>query len=147
MTTNSPRLVACPECDCLQREVPVPRNGRAECARCGAELYRHKPHSLDRTLAFLLGAAVLFLVANAFPIMRLDAQGLKTSSTLAGTAWSLHQEGMTSVGLRVFATALVAPALEVGLMLYMLVPLRLGVVPRALPIVFRIVDAIEPWGM
>src|SRR5512141_3073290 len=147
MTTNSPRLVACPECDCLQREVPVPRNGRAECARCGAELYRNKPHSLDRTLAFLLGAAVLFLVANAFPIMQLDAQGLRTSSTLARTAWALHREGMTSVALLVFATAIVAPALEVALMLYLLVPLRFGVVPHGLPLAFRIVDAIEPWGM
>jgi paraquat-inducible protein A len=32
-------------------------------------------------------------------------------------------------------------------MLYLLVPLRMGVVPRGLPIAFRIVDAIEPWGM
>lgn len=147
MTTNSPRLVACPECDCLQREVAVPEHGRAECARCGAELFRNKPESLDRTLAFLLGAAMLFVVANAFPIMRLDAQGLRTSATLAGTAWSLHQEGMTSVGVLVFTTAILAPALEVTLMLYLLVPLRFGIVPRDLPIAFRIVDAIQPWGM
>lgn len=147
MTTNTPRLVACPECDCLQREVAVPPHGHADCARCGAELYRNKPDSLDRTLAFLLGAAMLFLVANAFPIMRLDAQGLETSSTLAGTAWALHHEGMTSVGLLVFGTAIVAPALEVALMLYLLVPLRFGRIPRRLPLAFRIVEGIEPWGM
>jgi paraquat-inducible protein A len=147
MTTNTARLVACPECDCLQREVPVPEHGRAECARCGAELYRNKPDSMDRTLAFLLGAAMLFLVANAFPIMRLDANGLENSSTLAGTAWALHREGMTSVAVLVFATAVLAPALEVGLMLFLLVPLRFGIVPRALPLAFRVVNAIRPWGM
>jgi paraquat-inducible protein A len=147
MTTNTTRLTACPECDCLQREVAVPENGQAECVRCGAELWRNKPASLDRTLAFLMGAAMLFLVANMFPIMRLDAQGLETSSTLAGTAWALHNEGMTSVGILVFVTAVLAPTIEVGLMLYLLVPLRLGVVPRGLPIAFRIVNAIEPWGM
>lgn len=147
MTTNTARLVACPECDCLQREVAVPEHGQAQCARCGAELWRNKPDSLDRTLAFLLGAAVLFLVANAFPIMRLDAQGLETSSTLAGTAWALHREGMTSVGLLVFATAILAPCLEVGLMLYLLLPLRFGIVPRFLSAAFRIVEGIAPWGM
>lgn len=147
MTTNTSRLTACPECDCLQREVAVPENGQAECVRCGAELWRNKPASLDRTLAFLMGAAMLFFVANMFPIMRLDAQGLETSSTLAGTAWALHKEGMSSVGVLVFVTAVLAPTLEVGLMLYLLVPLRLGFVPRGLPIAFRIVDAIEPWGM
>lgn len=147
MTTNTTRLAACPECDCLQREVPVPENGSAECVRCGAVLFRNKPDSLDRTLAFLLGAAMLFLVANAFPIMRLDAQGLETSSTLAGTAWALHREGMTSVALLVFVTAIVAPALEVGLMLYLLMPLRFRVEPPGLSIAFRIVSGIEPWGM
>jgi paraquat-inducible protein A len=147
MTTNTARLTACPECDCLQREVPVPEGGRAECARCGADLYRQKRDSLDRTLAFLLGAAMLFLVANAFPIMRLDAQGLENSSTLAGTAWALHREGMTSVALLVFVTAVVAPAIEVALMLYLLMPLRMGVIPPGLSRAFRIVDAIEPWGM
>jgi len=147
MTTNPPRLTACPECDCLQREVAVPEDGQAECVRCGAELWRNKPASLDRTLAFLMGAAMLFLVANMFPIMRLDAQGLETSSTLAGTAWALHNEGMTSVGVLVFITAVLAPTIEVGLMLYLLVPLRMGFVPRGLPLAFRIVNAIEPWGM
>lgn len=147
MTTNATRLTACPECDCLQREVAVPENGQAECIRCGAELWRNKPASLDRTLAFLMGAAMLFLVANMFPIMRLDAQGLETSSTLAGTAWALHKEGMTSVALLVFVTAVLAPTLEVALMLYLLVPLRMGVVPRGLALAFRVVNAIEPWGM
>jgi paraquat-inducible protein A len=147
MTTDTTRLLACPECDCLQREVEVPVSGKAECVRCGAELWRNKPDSLDRTLAFLLGAAMLFLVANAFPIMRLDAQGLETSSTLAGTAWALHREGMTSVAILVFITAVLAPALEVGLMLYLLMPLRFRVIPRGLPIAFRIINAIAPWGM
>jgi paraquat-inducible protein A len=147
MTTTYDRLVACPECDCLQREVALPDHGSAECVRCGAELYRNQPQSLDRTLAFVLGAAVLFLVANAFPIMSLDAQGLRTSSTITGAAWALHEEGMTSVGLLVFATAVLVPALEVFLLLYLLVPLRGGVLPHGLRIGFRIVDALEPWGM
>jgi paraquat-inducible protein A len=147
MTTNTNRLTACPECDCLQREVDVPAQGSAECARCGAELWRNKPASLDRTLAFMTGAAILFLVANLFPIMRLDAQGLETSSTIAGTAWALHREGMNSVALLVLVTAVLAPTLEVALMVYLLLPLRLGVVPRGLPLAFRIVSGIEPWGM
>lgn len=146
MTTNTP-LVACPECDCLQREAAVPVNGSAECVRCGAELWRNKPASLDRTLAFLIGAAMLFLVANAFPIMKLDAQGMETSSTLAGTAWALHREGMSTVALLVLVTAIVVPALEVALMLYLLLPLRVGIVPQGLPLAFRVVDGIEPWGM
>jgi paraquat-inducible protein A len=33
---NGARLIACHECDLLQRETPLPRGGVARCARCGA---------------------------------------------------------------------------------------------------------------
>lgn len=78
-------LLACHECDLLQRETPLAPGGSAHCARCGSVLYRNQPDGLDRTLAYTLGAAVLFAVANAFPIVGLEASGLRTSTTLFGT--------------------------------------------------------------
>jgi|SRR5262245_6683224 len=50
-------LIACHECDLLQREVPLAPGGAARCPRCGAVLYRNTPDGLDRTLAYTLGAA------------------------------------------------------------------------------------------
>src|SRR2546428_192096 len=50
-------LIACRECDLLQREIVLPPGGTACCSRCGAVLHRNKPDSLDRTLAFTSGAA------------------------------------------------------------------------------------------
>ena len=66
-------LTACHECDLLQRETPLAPGGTARCPRCGAVLYRNQPDGLDRTLAYTLGAAALFVVANSFPIVGLDA--------------------------------------------------------------------------
>ncbi len=141
------QLLACHECDLLQREVPLAPGGTARCPRCGAVLYRNTPDGLDRTLAYALGAAVLFLVANAFPIVGLDAQGNHTSTTLFGTVRALHDNGMTSVAALVFVTTILMPALNIGALLYMLLPLKLGRVPHGLPAVFRLVDAVRPWGM
>ena len=143
----SRQLLACHECDLLQREAPVAPGGSARCMRCGAVLYRNTPDGLDRTLAYALGAAVLFLVANAFPIVGLDAQGNRTSTTLFGTVQALHDNGMTSVAALVFVTTILMPALNIGALLYMLLPLKLGRVPRGLPAVFRLVYAVRPWGM
>jgi len=42
-------LIACRECDLLQREIVLPPGGTACCSRCGAVLHRSKPDSLDRT--------------------------------------------------------------------------------------------------
>lgn len=110
-------------------------------------LYRNVPDSLDRTLALTLAAAVLFVVANAFPIVGLDAQGNRTSTTLFGTVRTLHDDGMTSVAALVFVTTILMPAVELGAMLYMLLPLKLGRVPHGLPAMFRAVQTVRPWGM
>jgi paraquat-inducible protein A len=140
-------LIACHECDLLQREVPLPTGRAARCRRCGAVLYRNTPDSLNRTLAYTLAAALLFAVANAFPIVGLDAQGNRTATTLFGTVRTLHDDGMTSVAALVFVTTILMPALELGAMLYMLLPLKLGRVPHGLPAMFRLVQTVRPWGM
>lgn len=140
-------LIACHECDLLQREVPLPTGRAARCRRCGAVLYRNTPDSLNRTLAYTLAAALLFAVANAFPIVGLDAQGNRTATTLFGTVRTLYDDGMTSVAALVFATTILMPALELAAMLYMLLPLKLGRVPHGLPAMFRLVQAVRPWGM
>lgn len=144
---RDPSLIACHECDLLQREIILPPDGVACCRRCGGVLYRNKPDSLDRTLALTLGAAVLFILANMFPVVGLDAQGTRISTTLFGTVRTLHDQNMTSVALLVFTTTILMPALDIGAMLYMLLPLRLGLVPKGLTAMYRLVHAVRPWGM
>lgn len=140
-------LIACHECDLLQREIILPPDGVACCRRCGGVLYHNKPDSLDRTLALTVGAAVLFIVANLFPVVGLEVQGTLVATTLFGTVRTLHDQNMTSVATLVFATTILMPALDIGAMLYMLLPLRLGVVPKGLPAMFRLVQTVRPWGM
>ena len=67
-------LIACPECDVLQRGAPLPRRSVARCVRCNRVLYRPYDENLDAPLAFTLAAAILFVIANAFPIVGLELQ-------------------------------------------------------------------------
>src|SRR5215472_15987209 len=106
MMPANPPLVACPECDLLQREPDLVAEGCADCARCGAELFRNKPHSIDYTLAVIAAAVSVFVYANAFPLMDMDASGLHSSTTLMGTVRGLEQAGMPSFSLLVLATAI-----------------------------------------
>lgn len=147
MTFKTNNLVACPECDALMAAPDLAPDAAAGCVRCGAELYRSKPHGLDRTLAFLLAAAILFGVANAYPLVELQARGIPTSATLYETAIALAEMGMPSVCLLVLATTIIIPALQLFFTLAVLVPLKLGYVPDLLPWSFRLVNKIWPWGM
>src|SRR5881392_1629408 len=103
----------------------------------GAVPYRRKANGLDRTLAYSLGAAVLFLIANAFPIVGLEAAGHHSSTTLFGAVRQLYDDDMTSVAGLVFTTTILMPGLEIAALLYLLLPLKLGRVPHGLPPVFR----------
>ena len=147
MTMKTKGLLACPECDALQREVQLEAGGCAQCLRCGADLGRYHPDSLDRTLAFALAAAVLFVFANVYPLMDLDAQGLRSAARIFDTAEELYEAGMWSVALLVLMTALVVPALELAALLYMLLPLKLGRIPPHVCFAYRITHAVRPWGM
>lgn len=144
---GSPALIACHECDLLQRRAAVPPGGRAVCDRCGAALYAHHPDTIDRTLALILAAALLFVIGNVFPVVSMEIQGQRTDALVLVGAWRLHQEGESLVGALVFLTAFVFPLVQIVGMLAILVPLRLGLTPRYLVPVFRSVEQAKPWSM
>ena len=145
ITTNN--LLACPECDALQREPELHPGGTAACVRCGAELVRNLPASLEHTLAFMVGAGVAFICANTFPLMELDAQGITTESTLYGLVEQLFRTGWPSVAIVVLVSVIVVPAAQIVTALYLLASIKLGRLPRMLRPAIKTLDWIWRWGM
>jgi paraquat-inducible protein A len=140
-------LTACHECDLLQRKPILPSGGIACCRRCKAILFRRTPNSLDRALAYTLGAAILFIIANMFPIVGLEVQGNANATSLYGAVESIWKNDMEDVALLVFATTILIPAVEISLMLYVLVPLKFGRLPGEMSAILRILQSVRPWSM
>jgi paraquat-inducible protein A len=141
-------LTLCEECDLLQRSPPLPPRGAAFCGRCGRRLHRHRPASLDRTLAFALTGLILFIVANSFPFLSFEMQGQVTRTTLFSGVADLAEQGKAEVAAVVFFTAILAPALQLLLLLIVLTPLKLGRrLPPGYPRLFRWFKTMVPWGM
>ena len=140
-------LIACRECDLLQRPTPLADHMVARCSRCSGVLYQPLDDDLDRPLAYALAATILFALANAFPIVGLEVQGQTTVATLFGTAQALYEQNMRALAVVVFFTTILVPAIQLGAMLYLLVPLRKGRMPTLLPTAVRVLQAIRPWGM
>ena len=55
-----------------------------ECPRCGSGVHVRNRDSLQRTLALLLTATVLFIPANVLPIMTTSQLGTDIDSTILG---------------------------------------------------------------
>jgi paraquat-inducible protein A len=144
---TSARLIACHECDLLQREATLAEGATARCRRCGAALYRSLPPSVDRALALTLAALILFGVANAYPIVGLSVNGNLVETTLFGAVRILYDDGIWPIAGLVFVTTLLMPSLDMLAVVYMLLPLRLGRVPRRPDLVLRLLRRVTPWGM
>lgn len=140
-------MKACHECDALQRAVPLQSGGMARCWRCGAVLYRRRRYGMDATLALTLAAAVLFVVANAFPLVGMEIQGQTHVTSLWGAVHSLWDQDVPLLALLVLVTTIVVPACDLGAILWLLVPLSLGRRPPGGALVLRALLAIRPWGM
>jgi paraquat-inducible protein A len=140
-------IVACPTCDLLQYEIRVPEGRSACCHRCGTALYRQTPGSIDRTLALSVAALVLLALANSLPIASIEIRGITIQTTLYGAIEALWDRDRGPVAGLVFATTIAAPVIELGTMLYMLLPLRLGYFPQHLALAFRIAPIAREWGL
>jgi paraquat-inducible protein A len=147
MNDNLLPVIACRECDLLQREVALPRGGVAHCRRCGAVLYRDSPDSLDRTLALSLAAAILFLLANSFPILGIELQGNRSAVNLLGAVHSIWNQEMKLIALLVLTTTILIPAFELAMMIYLLLPLKFRQMPPGVALTLRLLQSIRPWGM
>ena len=140
-------LLACDECDLLQRETSLPPGGTARCRRCGAQLYRSHPHGLNRSLAYVLGALVLFVISNAYPVVGLEVRGELVQTTLFGAVRGIYADGMWPIAVLVLTTTIIAPFAEMVAMAYLLAPLHFGRVGRGYALVFRALYLARPWGM
>lgn len=145
MTQNA--LIACHECDWLYSIRPLSAGSVAKCRRCGAVLYQEKRDSVDRTLALTIAGLVLFVVANVFPFLAFKIQGLESHTTLSTGIKHLYAQGMWEVALLVLLTCILIPFVQLLGTLYVFVPLKLNRIPWKLPLVFRALETLKPWGM
>lgn len=140
-------MIACGACDCLHRIVEIPAGGKASCRRCGAQLYRNLPRSLDHSAALYLAAFILLVLANIFPFVALQYGDRIEQSLLISGGFALQQAGMGEIGLLVMLTSVVFPFLTIAAMLYLLLPLRLGIQPPRMTLVWQMVRTLSPWSL
>jgi paraquat-inducible protein A len=124
VTAPSGERTACIECDLIVRVGALRGGERATCPRCGHVLSAVARDGLTRPLAFALGASVLLAVANAFPFLALEAKGLEQVMTLPRTALELYRDGHGTLTVLVLGPIVVIPALMLGTLVALLVPIR-----------------------
>lgn len=141
------QLVACHECDQLMRKPVLKHGEKAQCTRCGYELYAHRYNVVDRSLALVLAALLLFVPANFLPIMQLHLLGQNADDTVWSGVQGLYNSGMGGIAAVVFLCSMAIPFLKLLCQLAVLLSIRLNVGRSYGLLLYRIYHHMRDWGM
>jgi paraquat-inducible protein A len=140
-------LVACPNCDLVQRLPEIDPGHIARCPRCATELWRRRHDSLNRTFALAVAAAVLLIIANVEPMLGLTAVGQECFTTVFRGSELLWEHGEPLVAGLIFFCAILAPVLQTSLLLLVLLGARCEVPPAWVGSLLRHVPFTRIWSM
>ena len=105
-----PHWVECNDCGLMQT-LPEPRRGHSRvCRRCRAS-FGHGFNRRDTALALALTALVLFMLANAFPLIGIDLAGRGQTVRLGSGVIGLARadDDLAPLALFVLAISIIAP--------------------------------------
>jgi paraquat-inducible protein A len=102
---------------------------------------------LDLVLALTLSGVITLIIANVFPFISLNLEGVSQETTLITGALELYQQDMQPVAILVLATGMMFPILVLVGLTYLLIPLKIGRIPWKMAPVFRLVLFAQPWAM
>jgi paraquat-inducible protein A len=102
--TAASRGLAC--CHICYKVAPV---AGQRCPRCGAALHLRKPSSVQRTLALVLTASLLYVPANVLPVMTTTQLGNATPSTIIGGVVLLIHHGDLPIAVVIFVASVLVP--------------------------------------
>lgn len=142
-----PGLVGCLHCDLVQTLPALAAGESARCPRCDKLLWRRGADVLNRTLALTVAAGILYLIANVAPMLGLVAVGRTAETTVLGGAQQLWRDGRETVAVLVLFTVVIAPALQIGFLIAILVGARRPRPPHWVALLLRVHPTTQIWSM
>ena len=146
-TAADARLLACHDCGLLAR--PAAHDAPGHCPRCGEPLAWRRPHPLQRTWALLIAAAILYVPANALPVLVTDTlTGSQADTILSGVVF-LYDSGSWPLALIVLIASVLIPIGKIVALAYVLVTVHRGssTSNRQRTRLYRMVEFIGRWSM
>lgn len=142
-TAAARNLAACHVC-CKLAPASLP-----QCPRCGAALHLRKHDSLQRTLALLVTACLLYIPANVYPIMITEQLGTAQGSTILGGVSLLMHEGAVMVALVIFLFSIMVPIAKFISLFYLVWTVRRHspVSARQRTVLYQITEFVGKWSM
>lgn len=142
-----PGLASCTTCGLLSR--PAGPDQLGHCPRCGATLATRHHFSIQTTWALVIAAAILFVPANAFPVLVSTTLGSTEPSTILQGVVFLYQDGSWVLALIVLVASVVVPLGKLVALGYLMVTVQRGSIKsnHDRTRLYRLVELVGRWSM
>ncbi len=119
------------------------------CPRCGSAMHLRKYNSIERTLALLITAVILYIPANVLPIMVTDQLGRSEESTIIGGVVLLIKLGSIPIAAVIFIASVMVPLGKMIMMFYLCWSLKRGTpgTERQRTVFYRVTELMGKWSM
>ena len=147
LTAMQMGLQRCESCGLLSR--PASGVDEGHCPRCGGHVVFRKKQSLERTVAYLVAAAICYLPANLLPVMTTVSVAGRESDTIMQGVVLLWSPTGWPLSLIVLFASIFIPSAKIAALFYLVFTVRRGSVqtPGQRVRLFRIVEAVGRWSM
>jgi len=140
-------VIACEFCDLVTDPPRLRIGAKAYCRRCGGLLAKRSRNPIEGTLALALAAALLLVLSNWYPFLRFSLQGQVQENKIITGVIGLWGAGQVGLAMLILFTTVLAPALRILGLIYVLLPLSLRRVPPQVAGVLRFQEALVSWAM
>ncbi len=152
LTAKNAGLIACRYCHTLTRppgRVSPSQRNRLNCPGCGSHIESRIPHSIEKTVALLIAAAVLYIPANTLPVMSMVYLGQSQADTIISGVFDLAEEGLWPLALIVFVASIFVPILKLTTLsiLVFSVIMKSRWRPLDRTRIYRVTEFVGRWSM
>jgi paraquat-inducible protein A len=119
------------------------------CPRCGSAMHARETNSLQRCVALLITACILYIPANVLPIMYTDQLGKTEPSTILGGVVLLIKLGSVPIAAVIFIASVMVPSGKLIAMFYLVwsVKSHSKLSPRQRTVMYQVTEFIGKWSM
>lgn len=122
---------------------------KTHCNACDSPLHGHVAHSLQKTWAWLLTSVLLYLPANALPIMHTTLLGRTTDNTILGGIVVLWEHGSYPIAAVIFIASVLVPLGKIVVLGWLCFTVQTGSTGgnREKTLLYRITELVGRWSM
>ncbi|RDJ98436.1 paraquat-inducible protein A [Paraburkholderia lacunae] len=140
-------LIVCNGCDTVYRRPSLARGETARCDECHATLHGAIRLDVDRWLALTVAAAIVYLIANVCPVIRIGLRSQHNEATLWQSAAALAHSAAAPIAVPIAMSVIVVPLLQIALLGWTLAYARAGRRAPGFATAMRLLVALGPWNM